>query len=119
MATPQLPQFSAIKLATFPAQLDELLQRHLDQIEHLLNQTSFSWDNLMHPLEEMDDTLEQLWAPLGHLHAVVNSKSLRDCYQACLPKLSAYDSAIGQNQRLYEAIRAIDQSKLDEAQQKF
>ncbi|MDX1836047.1 M3 family metallopeptidase [Legionella taurinensis] len=119
MATLQLPQFSAIKLETFPAQLDQLLQRHLDQIEQLLNQTTFTWDNLMHPLEEMDDTLEQFWAPLGHLHAVVNSKSLRDCYQACLPKLSAYDSAIGQNQRLYEAIRAIDQRELDEAQQKI
>ena len=66
----------------------------------------------MQPLEDMEDELERYWSPIAHLHAVVNSSELRSCYQACLPLLSAYASAIGQNHELYLAIKSIDQSAL-------
>lgn len=115
-----LPQFSTIKPEQFVEQLDQLLKQNLVKIEQLLTQKgSYTWDSLMRPLEDMDDELERFWSPLSHLHAVVNSKALRDCYQACLPKLSSYDTAIGQNQRLYEAIASLDQSQLNPTQQKI
>ncbi len=67
----------------------------------------------------MENKLEQFWSPIAHQHAVVNSKELRKCYQQCLPKLSAYESAIGQNTQLYQAIKSLDKEALDSVQKKI
>lgn len=115
-----LPQFSNINIAHFAEQLTVLLDGHLNAIDELLNQPGpFTWDNLMRPLENMDDELERFWSPLSHLHSVMNSQALRDCYQACLQKLSAYETAIGHNQKLYLAIQSLNQDVLDATQKKI
>ncbi|KTC87017.1 M3 family metallopeptidase [Legionella brunensis] len=115
-----LPSFTSIDVAGFVKRLESLLQTNLDRITSILETSKkFTWDNLMRPLEEMDDALERFWSPLSHLHAVVNSKSLRECYQACLPKLSAYDAAIGHNHQLYSAIKSLDEKELNHVQQKI
>lgn len=115
-----LPSFSSIDLEEFPKQLERLLKTNLERIDGLLSShTQFDWDNLMRPLEEMDDALERLWSPLSHLHSVMNSQPLRDCYQACLPKLSAYESKVGHNQALYNAVKSLDKSALNATQVKI
>lgn len=115
-----LPQFSSFDTANYVEQLDQLLARNLTQIEIILAENEhFTWENLMRPLEDMDDILDRFWSPLSHLHAVVNSKKLRECYQHCLPKLSAYESAIGHNETLYNAIKSIDESSMDLTQRKI
>ncbi|WP_419419910.1 M3 family metallopeptidase [Legionella sp. D16C41] len=120
MPQTMLPKFSQLKLDTFVEQLDNLLQANLQKITELLKQKPpFTWDNLMRPLEDMEDALERFWSPMSHLHAVVNSKSLRECYQACLPKLSAYEAAIGHNKALYQAICSIDLEDLNVIEQKI
>jgi oligopeptidase A len=109
-----------IEIAQFPQQLSHLLESHLKKIDMLLNQaTPFTWDNLIAPLEDMDDSLERFWSPLSHLTSVMNSPALRECYQACLPKLTAYETAIGHNQRLYEGILSIESHTLNATQQKI
>jgi len=54
---------------------------------------------------------------------VVNSDALREAYNACLPKLSAYATEMGQNEALFKAYKAIEGSaeyaSLDIAQQKI
>ncbi|MFC3908395.1 M3 family metallopeptidase [Legionella dresdenensis] len=121
MLTNQLPQFSInhLDLDTYPKRLEQLLQSNLATIDKLTSQQSFNWDNLMQPLEGMDDKLERFLSPMTHLHAVVNSPELRACYQACLPHLSAYDAAVGQNLALYQAIKSLDQSLLNATQRKI
>jgi len=120
MAAVSLPQFNHINIDTYVAQLDDLLQTNLRTITNLLVEHSNpSWDDLIQPLDDMDDILERFWSPMAHLHAVVNSPALRECYQACLPKLSAYESAIGQNQALYDAIKSLDRKKLNQMQGKI
>lgn len=115
-----LPQFTSLNVETFAYELDTLLKANLKQINALLEtNSSYSWDNLMRPLEEMDDQIERFWSPLSHLHAVVQTPALRQCYQACLPKFSAYEATIGQNQRLYNAIKSLDKTKLNTIQQKI
>jgi oligopeptidase A len=61
----------------------------------------------MAPLDELRDRLHQVWSPVAHLNAVVNSEALRASYNACLPKLSAYWTELGQNERLQQAVMAI------------
>lgn len=114
------PEFSKIDISTFAINLRKLLDNNLQTIDTLLKRTdAFTWDNLIVPLDNMEDVLERFWSPVSHLHSVMNSKLLRDCKEACLPLLSAYESAIGQNHALYLAIQSIDSSKLDDTQRKI
>ncbi len=115
-----LPQFSHLDIPHFKSHLEAVLKNNLEQIERLLNEnTVYTWDNLMYYLDDLADTLERLWAPLSHLHSVMDSEELRTCYEQCLPLLSAYDAAVGQNYRLYSAIKAIDLNSLNSTQQKI
>lgn len=111
-----LPRFKDIDIAQFPAKLDAMLKKNLAEIDHLCQQTTSSWQSLMHPLEHMENDLERFWSPFSHLHAVMNSPEHREAYQVCLPILSAYESAIGQNEALYKAMKSINPAELNDAQ---
>jgi oligopeptidase A len=116
----QLPNFSTLDANQFPETLKILLKTNQDKISALLTQNKpFTWDNLMHPLDELDDILSKRFAPLSHLHSVVNSPELRTAYKACLPMLSAYEAAISHNQALYQALASIDTNALNATQQKI
>jgi len=116
----QLPQFNKLDLTQYGNQLDALLETNLQKINSLITHSiPPTWDNLFEKLEDMDNTLEIFWSPLSHLHAVMNTPKLRECYQACLPKLSAYETAIGHNQALYDAIKSINIQTLNTTQQKI
>ncbi|HAT2093877.1 TPA: M3 family metallopeptidase [Legionella pneumophila] len=115
-----LPQFSHIKIEHFKSHLDALLKNHLEEIDRLLKENHhYTWDNLIYPLDSLADELERFWSPFAHMHAVMDSETIRESYEACLPLLSAYDAAIGHNQDLYEAIKSIDQHSLNPAQKKI
>ncbi|WP_115709313.1 M3 family metallopeptidase [Legionella sainthelensi] len=115
-----LPQFSHIDVTHFQSHLDAMLKKHLQQVALLLKDNPhYTWDNLMYPLDDMDDELERFWSPLSHLHGVMDSPELRKCYDACLPLLSAYETAMGHNHELYEAIKSIDKHALNPVQQKL
>lgn len=113
------PDFSDLNLATFPQSLETMLQANLKTIAECLNNSTFTWNNLMEPLEVMEDRLERFWSPMAHLHAVVNSQALRECYQKCLPKLSAYEMAISHNEQLYQAMHSLKGTELDPIQAKI
>lgn len=119
MHAPQLPLFHSLEIKTFESQLQRLLAKNLQKIETLTTLTHPTWDTLMRPLEDMQNDLERFWAPLSHLHAVMQTPELRACYAACLPHLSAYQSALGQNQALYETVKKMDTVHLNAAQQKI
>lgn len=120
MITTSLPEFTHIDILGFSDRLNTLLAKNLQQIASILSKNeTFDWNNLMRPLEDMDDELERLWSPLSHLHAVVNSPELRASYEACLSQLSAYESAVGHNEALYAAVKSLDKQALDQTQSKI
>jgi oligopeptidase A len=103
-----LPPFSAIKPEHIEPAIDFLMSQNRTRLDELLNtNTSYSWGNLLRPLEAMDDRLSRAWSPVSHLNATMNSKALRAAYNACLPKLSEYFTERGHNERLYKAYRSI------------
>ncbi|CAM4378030.1 MAG: Oligopeptidase A [Legionella sp.] len=115
-----LPQFSHIDTERFKTHLEGMLKNHLEQVELLIkNNHYYTWDNLMYPLEDMDDELACFWSPFSHLHSVMDSPVFRDCYDECLPLLSAYEAAMGQNHDLYMAIKSIDTHALNATQKKL
>lgn len=118
-----LPPFSRITAEHVEPAIDTLLAENRKAVEALLAATEdYTWDNLIQPLEDMDDRLSRVWSPISHMNSVVNSEALRAAYNACLPKLSEYGTEMGQNVRLYQAYKAIRDSKqyeqLDTAQKK-
>ena len=118
-----LPPFAQIKPEHVEPAIDSLLAENRRTVEQLLSGTNeYTWDNLVQPLEDMDDRLSRAWSPVSHMNSVMNSEALRDAYNACLPKLSEYGTEMGQNVGLYEAYKAVkdsgDYDRLDTAQKK-
>ena len=107
----QLPPFSRIQATHVEPAIAELIARNQNAIEELLRANDhYSWDNLLAPIEELEDDLAKAWSPVGHLNGVMNSDELRDAYNACLPLLSAHGTWMGQNEKLYAAHRQIADS---------
>jgi oligopeptidase A len=124
LANTVLPLFSQIKPEHVEPAIDQLLAEARAAVEtHLHATKNYTWENLIEPLENADDKLGKAWSPVSHLNSVVNNDELRDAYNACLPKLSAYSTEMGQNEALYKAYRFIAESpgypNLTVAQQKI
>ena len=123
LTSSQQPAFAAIKPEHVVPAIDQILADSRAQLEQLIDANDvYTWENLVKPIEDMDDRLSRAWSPVSHLNAVMNSDELRDAYNACLPKLSEYGTEVGQNERLYQAYQAIadgaEYQKLDQAQRK-
>ena len=124
LANSTLPMFSQIKPEHIVPAIDRLLAEARSSVEQHLQATQhYTWENLIAPLEDVDDKLNKAWSPVSHMNSVVNSDELRDAYNACLPKLSAYSTEMGQNEALFKAYSFIADSDefatLDIAQQKI
>jgi len=118
-----LPVFSRIEPIHVEPAISHLIERNKREIDALLDATqSYDWDNLLQPLEDMEDDLSQAWSPVAHLNSVRDEDELRAAYNACLPLLSEYATWMGQHTRLYEAYRQIaeraDFPTLDAARRK-
>ena len=107
-----LPQFDNIEVKNISFQLDQLLKTNKQTIDTLLSQPELSWQSLMQPLEELDDTLHKFWSPISHLHSVLETDALRKQYTDCLQPLTQYSSDIAHNKKLYQAIKNIAENKL-------
>ncbi len=103
-----LPPFSRIRPEHVEPALDDRLAACRAEIARLTREVPDpTWETFVEPLEEMDDTLNRTWSPVGHLNGVMNGDELRAAYNACLPKLSEYGTEVGQNEDLFRAYRAV------------
>lgn len=116
------PLLEAVSLPAFdriePAHLMPALEVVLEDNTRLLDAVAAArteWETVVEPLEAAGDRLSRVWNPVSHLHAVRDSADLRAAYEAALPKLSAYHSAYGQHQGLFEAYRRLAESPAFEA----
>ena len=118
---PGLPPFGRIQAEHVEPAIDALLARNRARIADLTRgEEPPTWERFIEPLELLGDTLERAWSPVGHLNAVMNSEALRAAYNACLPKLSAYGTELGQNRALFEGYRAVAaQEHLDATQRQL
>lgn len=120
----ELPVFSRIEAKHVEPAIDQLLAEARATIDHQLQGGGpFTWQNLVAPIEAAEDRLNKAWSPVSHMNSVVNSDELRDAYNACLGKLSAYSTDTGQNQALHAAYQAIrnggEYAHLDLAQRRI
>ena len=118
-----LPAFSQIKPEHVKPAVEQAISDCRSKIEQVLEANDApTWENLVAPIEEVDDRLSRLWSPVSHLNSVMNSEELREAYESCLPLLSEYGTWVGQHKGLFEAYKAIKASDefsgLTRAQQK-
>ncbi|MEZ5567821.1 MAG: oligopeptidase A [Halioglobus sp.] len=118
-----LPPFSRIEPQHVEPAIRSLIERNRTRIGELLAATdTYTWSNLLAPIEELEDELAQAWSPVSHLNSVQNSEQLRAAYNACLPLLSEYATWTGQHSALCSAYQQIadgdEWGHLDDAQRK-
>ncbi len=105
-----LPPFSRIEPEHIEAAIDYLLQHNRETIAKLLeNNNDARWDAIITPIEDLEDRLSRVWAPISHMNSVADNDALRDAYNACLPKLSNYATEMGQNPALLDAYKKVRQ----------
>lgn len=107
-----LPPYSEIRPEHVEPAVDTVLADNRIALQELLSRPkeSLDWATLVVGLDELNERLSRAWSPIGHLNSVKNSPELRSAYEACLPKLSAYWTELGQNRELFEAYRALAES---------
>jgi oligopeptidase A len=111
LSSAELPEFSKIKPEHIQPAVEQAIAKCRETIEVLLATNSqYTWDNLIEPLEDVDDELSKMWSPVSHMNSVISSDELRDAHDACLPLLSDYGTYVGQHQGLYEAYKSIHES---------
>ncbi len=120
----RLPQFSKISPEHIEPAITHLLEEARAVVASCLaSQTSYTWENLIAPIEAIEDRLNRAWSPVSHLNAVMNNDALRQAYNACLPKLSEYSTEMGQNAALFKAYCGLAESaefnQLAKAQQRI
>ncbi|NVJ59200.1 MAG: oligopeptidase A [Gammaproteobacteria bacterium] len=124
LSTYDLAPFSEIKPEYIEPAIKQTLEWAKSEIENLLkNNTQFTWENLMQPIEALGNVLDKRWSPVSHINSVTNSDEIRNAYDACLPLLSEYSTWLGQNKVLFEAVQQLyndrDKLNLDSTQEKI
>ena len=119
-----LPRFADIKTEHVTPAVDALLTECNAVIERVsADATPATWQDFIEPLENANERLNRAWGQVGHLNAVMNSPELREVYNANLPKLTAYYTELGQNEKLFNKNKQLHSSPafaaLSPAQQKI
>lgn len=102
-------QFSKLFPQDIPNQLEQMLVHHHEKLETAILQQNTQ--TLLDLLNRQANELEKFWSPVGHLNAVLGSDEWRECYQKCLPLLTAHETWIYQNQDLYEQLKNCQQTR--------
>ena len=74
----ELPPFQKIQPNFIKPAITELLDQNRSRISELEKQQTPNWDQLVFPLEQLDNRLSKAWSPVRHLNSVKNSDELRE-----------------------------------------
>lgn len=117
-----LPPFADIKAEHMVPALEQALSDVRAGIEQITRAPSFNYQGVVKAREELEDRLQQVWSPIGHLNGVMNSPEIREAHSRGLELLTEYYTEVGLNPNLFEAYRAVHESPefadLEQAQKK-
>ncbi|MBD8527638.1 M3 family metallopeptidase [Pseudomarimonas arenosa] len=108
LSASELPAFSAIQPAhVLPAVRARIEQAQLGVEQLLRDQTEPDFHRLIAPLERLEEAIGRSWSPVSHLHGVRDSAELRAVYAEADELLTEFNTELGQNRALYEAVKSI------------
>jgi len=121
-----LPDFKSIQATHIELAVTNVLLENRQQLRQLLqvvHTSSPTWQNLMLPLDHMEDRLSKVWSTVSHLNAVQNTPEIRAAYNQCQPLITEYYTELGQNRALFEAVTLLsnraEELALDASQRKI
>ncbi|MEE8237360.1 MAG: M3 family metallopeptidase [Gammaproteobacteria bacterium] len=98
--TEGLPAFSTIRSEHVQPAVVQVLKEQRQQLKVLEREGTPSFDWAL-KLELINDAVHRVWGPVAHLNAVVSSPELREAYNRCLPLITEFGIAVGQNRKLH------------------
>ncbi len=106
-----LPRFAEFKPEFVTPAVDTLLHESASVVERLTHDAATpTWDNFVAPLDNANERMNRAWGQVSHMNAVMNSPTLREVYNANLPKITQFYAELGQNQALFAKYKALRQS---------
>jgi len=108
LSTAALPDFAAIRPEHVQPAITELLaaaQAALD--EAVKPETPADYDALSRILDSASERLGTAWGAVGHLNAVADTPALREAYNAMLPAVTEFYTAMGANEALFAKYKAV------------
>ena len=109
-----LPLFDRIRPEHVAPAIDDLLQ----QAESALEQVTApdfpaAWGAIARVLDVATERLGRAWGAVGHLNAVADTPELRAAYNEAMPRVTAFWTRLGADERLYAKYKAIDVATLN------
>jgi oligopeptidase A len=101
-----LPRFADIRPEHVAPALDALLAEARAAVMRAESAPA-TWEAFVAPLEDANERLARAWGQVAHLHAVMDAPPLREAYNANLPKITRYWTALGQNLKLFGRYQAL------------
>jgi len=108
LCTAALPNFAAIRPEHVQPAIAELLaaaQAALD--EATKPETPADYDTLSRILDTATERMGAAWGAVGHLNAVADTPALREAYNAMLPAVTEFSTAMGANEALFAKYKAV------------
>ena len=108
LSTAALPDFAAIQPEHVQPAIQQLLaaaQVALD--EATKPETPADYDALSRILDTSTEHLGAAWGAVGHLNAVADTPALREAYNAMLPAVTEFSTAMGANEALFAKYKAV------------
>ena len=103
-----LTRFDLIRPEHVSPAIDQLIGQARDVVERVAHaDTPATWEVIAEPIAAILDRFDRAWSCVRHLNAVVSTPALRDAYNNNLPKVSAFHTDLGQDERLYAKYKAI------------
>ncbi|WP_076998880.1 M3 family metallopeptidase [Variovorax sp. KK3] len=74
------------------------------------------WSAIAKVLDVASERFSRAWGAVGHLNAVADTPELRAAYNEAMPRVTAFWTRLGSDERLYAKYKAIDPASLNPEQ---
>lgn len=105
-----LPPFESIKSEYVVPAITGLLIELEQELINLEATVKPTWNDLVEPLQKLEDRLTWSWGIVGHLMGVKNSPELRKAYNEIQPKVVEFINKLSQSQPIYQAFKNLSNS---------
>jgi oligopeptidase A len=103
-----LPDFAAIQPAHVSPAIDQLLADAEAALERAVGpDVAADYDALSAVLDVATERLGRAWGTVSHLHSVADTPELRAAFNHNLPKVTAFHTKLGADERLFAKYKAV------------
>jgi len=107
----ELPEFKKFTSEAITSEFPDVIQKINDDFKEIesdlssyLSQPKLHWEEVINPLNKVNEILRWSWGVISHLNAVNNSESLRDIYSKFLPEIISLSNKFGQSKIIYNSL---------------